>query len=853
MKRHPAKNPRRQHLLGAALVVALATTAVANIGYAQEAVDKRRFEIPAQPAAAALNRFAQQADITLVFSQDAVAGVEARPLAGSFTTQQGLAALLQGTGLSWQTIDGSTVSITRGQQPLSLDTIVVTGTHIRGGETPSPVISIDAARIREEGFTDLGEVIRSVPQNYSGGQNPGVVNGQAGNVANANITGGSSLNLRGLGPDATLTLLNGRRLAYGGLYQSVDISAIPIEAVERVEIVADGASAIYGSDAVGGVGNVILKRDFNGIGVGARYGLATEGGMTTREYSATAGVTWSGGGLLTTYRDASLDPLFADQRDYTGHLSKPFSIYPGSEVRSGLLSVFHTFGDAVELRVDGFKTEREQLAYGSRPTFVNISTPETESSMISPSVKVSLWGGWTLLAGAGWGKDDVLSYGVMTTFATGVSNVVANTAYANENLTYDVGAEGPLFSLGGGDARLAVGAGHRKHEFYQLNKMTNVASSVGDDNSRFAYAEIDLPLIGADSKVAAVRKLSLTAAVRGEDYGSVGQVTTPKFGVIYGPSADVTLKASWGKSFKAPTLVQRYGPQWAYHERPSYYGGTGYPSGAMVLEATGSNSDLGPERARTWTASLEFHPQALPRLEAQLSVFDIDYTNRVVIPISSPTQGLSNPIYAPFITYSPTVEQQAAILASAGSFNLGGVPYDANNIVAIVDGRYANATAQRIKGIDVSGGYGFDFGSSRLTIRGSASWLDSSQITTPNRPAFDLSGTIYNPARSKSRIGAVWNRGGFTAGGFGNYTGGVINAVAAEKTASFTTFDATVRYRTAEHAGAWSGLDFSLSAQNLFDREPPGHTSASVIAVHYDSTNYSPIGRFLSASISKQW
>lgn len=147
-----------------------------------------------------------------------------------------------------------------------LESIEVTGTRIKGGAVPSPVISISAARIQEEDFSDLGEVIRSVPQNFSGGQNPGVLSGNlagAGN-ANQNMTGGASLNLRGLGADATLTLLNGRRLAYGGFTQAVDLSAIPVEAVERLEIVADGASAIYGSDAVGGVGNVILKRDYDG-------------------------------------------------------------------------------------------------------------------------------------------------------------------------------------------------------------------------------------------------------------------------------------------------------------------------------------------------------------------------------------------------------------------------------------------------------------------------------------------------------------------------------------------------------------------------------------------------------------
>src|SRR5690606_21184391 len=123
--------------------------------------------------------------------------------------------------------------------------------------------------------------------NFTGGQNPGVLMGNVagGGLANQNVTGGSGLNLRGLGPDASLTLLSGRRLAYGGFVQSVDISAIPVEAVERVEIVADGASAIYGSDAVGGVANVVLKRDFEGVALSARYGAASDGGLATHEYT----------------------------------------------------------------------------------------------------------------------------------------------------------------------------------------------------------------------------------------------------------------------------------------------------------------------------------------------------------------------------------------------------------------------------------------------------------------------------------------------------------------------------------------------------------------------------------------
>ncbi|MBO0123992.1 TonB-dependent receptor plug domain-containing protein, partial [Streptococcus pneumoniae] len=92
----------------------------------------------------------------------------------------------------------------------------------------------------------------NIPSNYNGGQNPGA-RFQAGTAANTNASGSSALNLRGLGPDATLTLLNGRRLPYDGTAQAVDVSAIPLDAVAELQVMPDGASALYGSDAVGGV------------------------------------------------------------------------------------------------------------------------------------------------------------------------------------------------------------------------------------------------------------------------------------------------------------------------------------------------------------------------------------------------------------------------------------------------------------------------------------------------------------------------------------------------------------------------------------------------------------------------
>lgn len=863
MRGHPVTTKFRRNILCNGLILALSTSGVLGNACAQDVGQEKQFSVPAQPAAAALNKFAEQADITLVFSQDLVAGVTTRPLVGTYTTSEGLRAMLEGTGLTIQRINDSTISITDGSpssgiNPAStkpantsstLDTITVTGTRIRGGTTPSPIITIGAERIREEGFTDLGQVMRSVSQNYSGGQNPGVAAGAyAGGFYNQNVTGGSTANLRGIGQDATLTLLNGRRMSYGGYDQAVDISAIPVEAVDRIEIVTDGASAIYGSDAVGGVVNVVLKRDFDGVAIGARYGEATEGGLATQEYTATAGTTWSSGGMVATWKKATNDPIYADQRDYTKDLYDPSTLYQEGKVRSGLLSMHQSVGDSTELHLDALRTERDTQTINGYATSHYRFPTGTTTSMLSPGVVFSLPGDWSLSASAAFGEDK-------TDFITnGVNNATGTTAltsfsYGNKSRMYEVGAEGPVLTLPGGDARLAVGAGYRYNDFlYLFNKG---ATADGDEGSRFAYAELNVPLVSPGQNVAGVHRLGLTGAVRTEDYDSYGRVTTPKIGLIYSPTADLTLKASWGKSFKTPTLYQGHIAQFSYLYPAATFGGSG-PS-ATALYLNGGNLNLTPERARTWSASIAFHPEALPGLEAELTAFHIDYTDRIIQPITTTSDVLSNSIYQDFVHHNPNAGEQAEVIANTEFANYTGSPYDAANLVAIIDNRFVNASQQRIKGIDLSGSYRFDLASSRLTLRGSTSWLDSEQALTSTSNFFDAAGMLFYPAKITSRVGAVWNKDGFTASVFGNYKSGVTNRVDGEKGASFTVFDTTLRYETRQGQSLFADMAFEFSAQNLLNRAPPLYVVTDFSNAPYDSTNYSAIGRYLAVSVSKRW
>lgn len=860
MKRHRATNKTRRKLLCSALVLALSAGAAATNVNAQDATEAKHFQVPAQAAASALNRFAEQADITLVFSQDAVAGVVVRPLQGIFTTQEALVAMLEDTGLMWQVMDGGTISVTRGIGGVSrsgdgtqdLQKVTVTGTRIRGGTTPSPIISIGAERIREEGFTDLGQVMRSVSQNYSGGQNPGVAAGaQAGGYYNQNVTGGATVNLRGIGQDATLTLLNGRRMSYGGYDQAVDISAIPIEAVDRIEIVTDGASAIYGSDAVGGVVNVVLKPDFDGVAVGARYGEATDGGLATREYSVTAGSTWPGGGLIFTLKKSNNDAIYADQRDYTRDLHGSASLYQEADLHSGLLSIHQSLGESIEVHVDALRTKRDKVTTnGYAASYMRIPG-DTTTTMLSPGLVLSLPGDWSLNVNAAFGKDKTNFLGSMIEDATGATAFTSKYSYGNKSRMYELGAEGPLLTLPGGDARVAVGAGYRHNEFLYL--FNDGPSADGEEGSRYAYAELNVPLVGPSQDIAGIQRLALTGALRTEDYDSYGRVTTPKIGLIYSPAADWTLKASWGKSFKTPTLYQGYIGQFSYLYPAATFGGAEYGPDATTLYLNGGNLDLTPERARTWSASIAFHPEALPGLEAELTGFHIDYTDRIIQPITGSSDVLITSMYEDFIRYFPTADEQADVIARTKFTNYTDAPYDSGSLVAIIDNRFVNASTQRIRGLDLSGSYGFDIAASRLTLRGSISWLDSERSLTANSRPFDVAGTLFYPAKVNSRIGMVWNRSGFTAAAFGNYRSGVTNTLDGTKGASFTTFDTTLRYDTGFGDTLFADMSFELSAQNILNRAPPLYGFTDPTNTPYDSANYSAIGRYLSVSVSKRW
>lgn len=207
--------------------------------------------------------------------------------------------------------------------PEKLERIEVTGSNIKRieGETALPVTVVRREDIERTGLTTTAQLLDKLQLNSGG-----VYNLSQG-VGDSGQPGFAGASLRGLGPNNTLVLLNGRRLAnYAFNGAAVDVNAIPLAAIERVEVLRDGASAVYGTDAIGGVINFITKRDFNGAEFSA-YGTDVDrGGGRTDKYSVAAGygnLATQRFNILATYDNEKSDPIAARQRKFAETAIRP--------------------------------------------------------------------------------------------------------------------------------------------------------------------------------------------------------------------------------------------------------------------------------------------------------------------------------------------------------------------------------------------------------------------------------------------------------------------------------------------------------------------------------------------------
>ncbi len=325
------------------------------------------FDIPAQQLRDALNDFGRQAGLSIAFYDDAVKSHRARALTGSFTPEAALVLLLRDSNLRYEFVNERTVAIraedavlrddspahsgavdragaidglrlalneqkggpvaagsaapTYGEQEQASSAeegeadkksdateLTVTGSRLRNVSSGSNVQILTREDINRKGLGSVEDIMRYLPQNFSNvSSQPEALSGLSEN------SGVNAANLRGLGTGATLILVNGRRRAQSPAFRgdgTVNLNGIPFSAIERVEVLLDGASAVYGADAQGGAINFILRKAYSGSETTARYEQGSNGGDQYR-IGQTLGTGWDSGNALINVSFTSADPVKA--------------------------------------------------------------------------------------------------------------------------------------------------------------------------------------------------------------------------------------------------------------------------------------------------------------------------------------------------------------------------------------------------------------------------------------------------------------------------------------------------------------------------------------------------------------
>jgi len=971
-------------LLVAGLAASVSSLAVIAAPASAQADAVRDYDLPSQDLGTALHTLASQSGQQLVVATDLVAGLRSPALKGRYSVEAALAELLRGTGLGTVRVAGVlVVQRIPAADASAMPDVLVTGTRIRGrGPVGSELVTIDRRAIEESGYATTQQIAQSIPQNFGGGINEATASGGTlGQNTGLNATRGASVNLRGLGPTSTLVLLNGERPPLGGFSGAfADLSMIPASAIERIEIVADGASAIYGSDAVAGVVNIVPRLDFTGLEVSGRLGTA-DGDSQEYQASAIAGHRWSGGHAVIAYEYYDRDRLRAADRPFATDDLRPFggvdhrtayadpgTIYAGgtsfaiprgqdgvgltaAQLTPGTVNLGDSWTGAdilpeqrrhslfaalsqdltshLRFFANGLMTIRT-FEQALRPNFdTQRIVPVTNPFYVDPigmhqpvAVQYSFqrdlgnetqrgiasafgttaglearFDPWVIELRGTYGRDyeratlinrvnsarlavaladpdpatayNLFGDGPSTNPAT-IARIrgFSDDAFVNKMWSTTLRADGPLFALPAGDVRLAIGGEYREERYRDLGGTIDATTLTpvpyaptplnGPRRVSAGYVELLVPLFGGSATVPGLHRLDLSAAARTEHYNDFGSTTNPKLGISWVPVAGLTLRGSYGRSFRAPSytdLRQDPGSSIIFsYTIPDPQAASG-ESNVIVLR--GNDPNLRPERATTWTLGGDLKPLFLPGAHASLTYFNIDYRDRIASPSAQLFNFLVNrDVYSGITEANPSPARVAELYASPTFVNFLNIPESAP-FAAVVDARLQNLSVVRQTGLDIDLGYGFALGGGRADIGAAGTWIfHIRQALTPSAPVSDVVGILGNPVDFRVRGHFSWQSDTIGGALFVNYVDGYTNKTNAtpQHVDSWTTFDLQLSYRFKAIGGAFKGFKVALNATNLFDRDPPyAAYFVGIYTAGYDPENASPLGRVVSLQVTKSW
>lgn len=867
------------------------------------------------------------------------------------------------------------------QQPATtVSEVVVTGTSIRGvAPVGQSVQTVTSADIVATGATNVTELLRSVPSIGSfNSTGPNIGGNQANFVDQPAIHG---IGVGNGGGGLTLILLDGHRLPGAGINQSTpDPSAIPSSALERVEVIADGASSTYGSDAVAGVINFILKKNYDGAETTGQIGYGN--GYSTANVSQLIGKTWDGGSILLDYQHSQNSELQARDRKYItdnqsgygegdnrssictpGNFSvgganyalnaagvaalgtnkceanQDSDLYPDQHRDQGLISIRQKVAPRLELYGDFLYSHREIISRQGANSGtesnggLTVSVPSTspfyipvpggagaaESVNYDPTrdvgdfrnrintdtanatigANIDLSHGWhgQIEGNVGMERDDVREFGInqqlalddaangtLNPYGVGAANSAAldseigdyQTRYAARQTLEQVQAkaDGPLIDLPGGALRAAIGVEVRSEGFAAYNSVgpanagagltpaeaaISTTATDGTRNVQSTFVEFNIPIVGAGNSFFGVKKLTLDLSGRYDHYSDVGSATNPHAGINWQPFDGLLLRASASRSFHAPSLADAGTAIDTRAIKFGDYTGSTTP-GAYSIILAGGNSGLRPETANNYSAGFDWTPTFIPGLKVSVTGFDIDYKNVITFPTFNPVTEPDNPIYNAYRVYDPTLAQAEAL---TNGFRHDGV-FDLNTLLptAIYDLRRQNFAEEFIEGLDFDIHYRHPtrtFGTFEAGYSGT--YLGEFQQRIYGAQAVQsLLNTDY-AINFKSRATLAWDYKNYSVTVFYNYTNGYDNT-------NFTPYAPVKAFQTIDTHLAWnvppvnglygllSGVQLSLDANNLFDRDPPhfynsGDNTAD--SRGYDASAASALGRVVQLGLRKAW
>ena len=690
--------------------------------------------------------------------------------------------------------------------------MIVTGTRQSGqraADSPAPIQILSAEALQNAAgnpdlMSTLSQIVPSLTINAIGGD-----------------AGGLSLQarLRGLSPNHVLVLINGKRrhttanlMVDGSPYQGgagVDLNFVPLDAIDHIEVLTDGAAAQYGTDAIAGVINIILKKNSSGGRLGGTWGNYMNGGGNTNDVSGNAGFEPAEGAYFNITGEVhghghsdvgAIDPRVIDPKNLATYPNsnepsapgypylnrgggdaewrqKIFLINSGIDFEGG--TEVYAFGTYGRKKANSYENYRQpnKVAYTDPTTGVTTyplpygfdpreQTDETDSQ-VTVGVK-GVIADWNWDLSSGYGDDKVPLYttesanagtyavnGVLTPsdYYDGFLQATQWTSTLDINRDFNVGMAGPLNVAFGGEYRretYAIGAGiplsYLSGGAQSYPGFTPTDAGIWSRKNEAGYIDLAAkPIEG----------LRLDAAGRFEHYSDFGDAKVGKLTARYDFDPEFAIRGTVSNGFRAPTLAEEYyastnvGPSTAFAQLPP-----NSPGGRLLGLGTG----LQPEHSINYSMGFVFRP--LPSMSATLDVYQITVTNRIV-----GTGSIYGSVNGVATAAAPAVN--AAIAANGNQLDPNVVATGSTGI-----NLFANGIDTRTRGADLVFNFPVDYAFGKVDWSIGATYNDTAITKLPTGPAQLAGAQLYDATAISDlttatpkyivNLGALWTYGKYS-------------------------------------------------------------------------------------------